>query len=337
MHAKKHLVLALAAAVAAAWGLRAEAKDLFYFLGYEGMQVIDGDTDRIVARVPVRGWIREAALTSDKRALYVVTNRHVVQKVALPDHKVVSSFDVSGDGWQRFVFGFCLGPDDKTAYAAIMSRRTEGGEVILGKPVVAEISLETGRILRTLEVPWGVGHLVAVKGGRWVYAFGKDLYKIDASGPELKVAETMPMFEKKWNILPFWDYPWENGGRSLVNYYTPELMGLLQVDQATGEITDMPLKGDPILAYSIVRSPDGKKGYAVMDDLNVIDLVSRTYGPAVPIAEGTSYGVSISSDGKKLYVGAGGSTVTVYDARTLKPIKVLRMASDAMDIRRVTF
>jgi hypothetical protein len=66
-------------------------------------------------------------------------------------------------------------------------------------------------------------------------------------------------------------------------------------------------------------------------------MVKKTYGPVAPIQAGTSYAVNISSDGRKVYVGAGGSSVTIYDAATLKPLKELKMASDAMDMRRVTF
>jgi DNA-binding beta-propeller fold protein YncE len=56
---------------------------------------------------------------------------------------------------------------------------------------------------------------------------------------------------------------------------------------------------------------------------------------SVPVAEGTNYGVNVSSDGRKVYVAGGGSTVTVYDAKTLTPLKVLQMASDGMDLRRL--
>jgi hypothetical protein len=45
----------------------------------------------------------------------------------------------------------------------------------------------------------------------------------------------------------------------------------------------------------------------------------------------------VSSDSKKIYVGGAGSTLTVFDARTLKPLKVLQMASDGMDVRRISF
>ena len=337
MQRKTQLVVACALAAAAAWARPALAKDRYYFMGYESIQVIDGDSDTIVATIPLKGWTRESAPTADHKTMYVTTNRRVIQRVSLTENKVVSKVNLSGDGWERFIYGFALAPDDRTAYVGLMSRKTAAGEVVIGAPVVAQVSLETGKILRQVEVPWGVAKVIVVKGGQAVYALGQDLYKIDASGADLKITETMPMFEKKWNILPLWEYSAESDGLAAMNYYTPELMGLLTVDVKTGGIGDIPLKGDPVLAYSIVMSPDRKKAYGVMDDLSVIDVVQKTYGPAVPIKEGTSYGVVTSADGKKIYAGAGGSSVAIFDAATLKPIKVLHMASDGMDLRRVTF
>jgi DNA-binding beta-propeller fold protein YncE len=235
------------------------------------------------------------------------------------------------------MFGFVLAADGRTAYGALMSRRVDGGEIVVAKPVVAQFELDTGRIVRSVEVPWGVAHLVAVRGGAAIYAFGQDLYKIDTTGPDLRVVETVPMFDKGMNILPFWDYSFDNGGVASMNYYTAKHMGLLLVDQASGDIRDLPIAGDPAMAYSVVLAPDRKRAYAVMDDLTVIDLAKRRYVASVPIREGTCYGVNVSSDGRKVYVGGAGSTVTVYDAKTLKPIKVLQMASDGMDIRRIAF
>lgn len=334
---KTHLLVALVLAIAAAWAHPARAKDVFYFLGYGSIEVIDGDTDAIVGKIPVPGFLRESVISADQKSLYVTASRHVIQRVSLSDNKVVSKVDVNGDGWQRFIFGFALAADEKSAYVGLFSRRTDGGEVIIGAPVVAQISLESGTILRSIEVPFGVARLMLVKEGRSIYAMGKDLYEIDVSGPQLKVVSTFPMFEKQWNFLPFWEYAAESGGLSVMNYYTPERMGLLMVETRTGELTDIPLAGDPVLAYSVILSPDRKKAYAVMDDLSVIDMTKKGYGPAVPIGEGTSYAVNVSSDGKKIYVGGGGSTVTVFDARTLKPRKVLKMATDGMDLRRISF
>jgi DNA-binding beta-propeller fold protein YncE len=336
---RNHLraVVGIVAALSTAGGRPAQAKDRFYHLGQGMIEVIDGDRDAIVARIPLRGWLREAAVTSDGRFLYVTASRHLIHKVSLAEDKVVATVDVSGDGWDRFVFGFTLAGDERSAYAAMMSRTTRGGEAVVGAPVVAQIELASGKILRSVEVPWGVARLVLVKGGQQVYALGKDIYKIDAAAAELKIVETVPMFAKKWNVLPLWAYNWENGGLLAANYYTPERMGLLTVDERTGEIGDIPIQGDPVFAYSVVFAPDRKTAYAVMDDLTVIDVEHRKYGRVVPLEQGTSYAVNLSSDGKKIYVGSGGPSVTVFDARTLRPMKTLKLESDGMDLRRVTF
>jgi DNA-binding beta-propeller fold protein YncE len=331
------LLPALAVALALAAPGTAQARDRFYYMGYGVIQVIDGDTDAIVADIPIKGATREASLGADRKFLWVSTNRHLVHKVDLAENRVVATVDVSNAGWDRVMFGFVVNADGRTGYGGFMSRRTDKGDVVIGKPVVAQVDLGTGELLRSVEVPWGVAHLVSVQGGRTIYAFGQDLYKIDTTGAELRVSETVPMFDKGMNILPFWDYAFDNGGVASMNYYTEKHMGLLLVDQQSGAVNDVVLKGEPALAYSVVLAPDRKKAYAVMDDLTVIDLVKKTYAASVPVNEGTSYGVNVSSDGKKVYVAGGGSTLTVYDAATLRPLKVLQMASDGMDLRRVSF
>ena len=64
-------------------------------------------------------------------------------------------------------------------------------------------------------------------------------------------------------------------------------------------------------------------------------VLINTWETTCRLAEGTSYGVNVSSDGRKVYVAGGGSTLTIYDAATLKVRKVLQMASDGMDLRRL--
>ncbi len=336
MRKRTLFTLAAALVVAAAFTATAEAKDTFYYMGNSVIQVVDGDTDAIVADIPVDGWVRESDFTADKKFLYVTAKRHLIHKVDLAANKVVHTADVNSDGWQRFILGFDLAPDGKSAYANMLSRTTKDGEVVIGTPVLAQVDLESGKILRSVEVPWASATIVSVKNGQGVYVIGQDIAMVDVSGKEMKVTGTYPMYEKMWNILPLWDYTKENGGLFVGNYYTPELMGLITIDTATGEIIDTPLEGIPCFAYSLILSPDKKKAYAVMDELNVIDLEKKTYGEIVPMHEGTAYAVNITSDGKKVYAAGGGATTTVFDTASLKPIKVLQMAADGMDFRRLT-
>jgi len=312
------------------------AKDTFYYLGYGMIQVVDGDTDAIVADIPVDGWIRESDYSADQKFLYVVAKRRLIHKIDLNKNEVVSTIDIDSDGWERFIYGFDLAPDGQTAFVNLLSRKTHKGEAKVGTPVLAQISLEDGRILRSIEVPWSSFSLVSVRNATSIYVIGKDIVKVDVSNNEMKITGTYPMFEKMQNILPLWDNTKGNGGVFIANYYTPEMMGLISIDTETGEISDTPLDGPPVFAYSVMRSPDKKKVYAVMDELTVIDLETGTYEAVIPVPGGTNYAINVSSDGTKIYVAGGGSTTTVFDSRSLKPIKLLQMKTDGMDFRRLT-
>jgi DNA-binding beta-propeller fold protein YncE len=336
MHEKVTNWLLIAVVFAGMNAASAWAKDTFYYIGYGLIQVVDGETDAIVADIPVDGWLRETDFSADGKFLYVTAKRHLIHRIDLAEKRVVGTIDVSGGGWDRFIFGFDLAPDGKTAYVNLLSRRTRKGEVVVAAPVLAQIDLEDGRILRSIEVPWGSASLVSVKNATNIYVIGKDIVKVDVSAEEMQVIGSYPMFEKKWNVLPLWDNTKENGGVYILNYYTPERMGLVSIDSVSGEITDTPLNGAPVFAYSVMRSPDRKKVYAVMDELTVINLETRSYESVTPIPSGTNYAINISSDGKKIYVSGGGSTTTVFDARSLQPIKVLQMETDGMDFRRLT-
>jgi DNA-binding beta-propeller fold protein YncE len=144
------------------------------------------------------------------------------------------------------------------------------------------------------------------------------------------------MFDKGMNILALWHYTAENNGVWLSPYYSAEGMGLLSIDTKSGKVNETMLQGEPPFAYNAIYSPDGTKAYAVMDEVAVIDLKTRTYDKIVPIPEGTCYGVMPTTDGKKIYAGAGGSTITVFDAKTMQVMKILQMETDGMGLRRLT-
>src|SRR5574337_1538461 len=115
------LLLALAAL---AWAGAAGAHDRFYYLGYEIVQVVDGDTDAIVADIAVKGFVRDVDVSADRKFLYVSRSRHFIRKVDLATNKVVASIDLNSDGWERFLSGFAVDPDGKTAWGSLLSRTT---------------------------------------------------------------------------------------------------------------------------------------------------------------------------------------------------------------------
>lgn len=323
------------AALAGAWAPPSEAKDLFYYLGYDVVQVVDGDTDTVVADIPAKGWLRDCSASADRKTLYVTANRHLIHKIDLAKRQVVKTVDVNGGGWDRLIFGLSVAPSGKTAYAHLLFRATKDGEAMTKQPVVAELDLDSGKVLRSVEVPWGVGQLVGTQDGKTLFGIGQDLVRIDTTGKELKIVESSQLIEKGMNALPFWPKNYDNDGIAVAPYYTPTGMGVLMVDTKTGEVTDKTFK-DVAMVYTLVLSPDRTKAYGNMDDVVAFDFATGAITKSAVNDEGTNFDISISSDGKKVYTAAGGYTMTVYDAETLKALKVVQMATDGMGMIRLT-
>ena len=315
---------------------RVEAKELIFTQGNNMMEVIDTETDDIVATIPVDGFVRDVVWTDDKKTMYATTKRRTIIKIDLQQMKVVRTYDAGVDGWRRMIWGFALSGDNKTAYINSVDRKVEGGEVLV-RPTISQINLEDGKVLRSMTPPWGVSALVYQKDDKTLFAVGLDIYRIDIGQKEMKVYDTYPMLDKKKNMLAVWPNFRENGDIFMGNYYTPEYMGLLAINSNTGEILDRQIKGAPVMAYTFIYSPDKKKAYGVMEDVSVIDLETNSVIKSFPNAEGTSFSLMPTSDGKKLYVGAGGSVMTVYDAETLNVLKVLHLQADSVSLNRIDF
>lgn len=335
MNIKKSICFAALLLCAAGACGQVEAKDLIFHMGYEMIQVIDTDNDAITD-IPIKGASRDSVFSADRKFLYVTGSRRVINKIDLEKMRVVNTFTVEAKGWDRSVFGFALSQDNKTGYVSVFSRRTERGEVVIGTPEIMQIDLDNGQILRSIEVPFGVVSLSLVESDTKLYALGQDLYAIDVAQPQMKIVETTPMFDRGINILAFWHYTAENDGVWLSPYYSAEGMGLLSIDTKSGKVTETMIQGEPPFAYNAIYSPDKTKAYSVMDEVAVIDLKTKTYSKIVPIPEGTCYGIIPTSDGKRLYAGGAGSTITVFDVETMKPIKILQMETDGMGLRRLT-
>lgn len=334
MKNKMFIMLGIVAISLLAGVVQSQAKELIFNLGYGKVQVIDVASDELLPDIDIKGWGREAVFSADKKFMYVTASRRMIHKIDIAQMKVVNTIDLHKGEWQRFVYGMDLAEDGTTAYVHLFSRKTEKGEAVFGSPVVAQIDLESGKILRSIEVPIGVCYLAYSKSKQTIYAVGLDVYMIDVSGKEMKTAGVHPMFDKKMNILPLFSYAAENNGVALLPYWIGEAGGLLSIDTNTGRITETPIKG-PMMAYGALYSPDMKKAYANMDELYVIDLATQAITNTIVVPTGTTFAVMTSADGKKIYL-QGGPTITIYNAETLKVVKTLEMSTDGMLLRRLT-
>ena len=102
-----------------------------------------------------------------------------------------------------------------------------------------------------------------------------------------------------------------------------EFGGLLNFDLATGQWDQMDL-GPAVMWDAAVVSPDLTRAYASWNQLYVVDLAQRrvTTVKALPMTEGS---VTVSRDGKKLYVSDGSPSILIFDANTLSLLKTIAL------------
>jgi DNA-binding beta-propeller fold protein YncE len=164
-----------------------------------------------------------------------------------------------------------------------------------------------------------------------------DVYKVNISTGEVTTVMGLTNPEKgeePKNFLPIWNTtsPKDHG---IVSgpFYTPTVMGYFLADRNTGKIST--LKADSVeMLYSTVISPDKKYLYGIMDEVFKVDMATGKKEKQIELEYGTCYTIAITSDGKKVYAGPAGNTVTVLDAATLKQLGVIYLMADGIHITR---
>ena len=307
---------------------QALAKDLMFYLGYDQVDVIDVDIDVVVKSIPVKGWLREYAQTPDSKQLIVTGSRHLIHVIDTDTLTVTSSYDMNDSNWEYSIYGIVAAEDNKTFYAHMRPRRTDAGEAIIATPFLAQVDIATGKILRQIEVPFGVSLLMRIKGDKELYAVGLDIYKIDISGEEM-VFEGVEyeIIDKGMNCLAIWNYSYANDGYVVLPYYTAEGFGVVEIDPNDGKISNRMSSGVPFV-YTTMYSADRSKIFGNMDEVYKIDTKTMDIEAIAEVAQGTNFAMNISSDGKKLYSAAGGPQISVFDTETLKLLKVIHVHTD---------
>src|SRR5260370_41593699 len=91
----------------------------------------------------------------------------------------------------------------------------------------------------------------------------------------------------------------------------------------------------PMMGFML--SPDRKRGYSVMytgsgenrlTEWWVWDVPTHQVIKKAAFESRPTFGFAISTDGKKLYMYGSGSTIEVYDAKSLTPGKVIYVNKD---------
>jgi DNA-binding beta-propeller fold protein YncE len=322
--------------------------------------VINETNGDVIGEIPLGGIPRTTVLSADKTKLHLVTTQLQFETVDLAARQVVSSFPLSdGKSVPRMIraggrnfSGLAVDPGGRYVYTTMKVTVKEIDQYRNDPPTFVKIDLQDKKIVQSMPFPKGYddgfGFAASYKispDGKLLYVFDDDVVVFDLS--DLHEVDRIELAKPEFpGASPYRlaanDDPNDAPGM-VTNVFTSvdpavhkESIGLATLDLATKKVDYTPLgPAFPMVGFTL--SPDRKLGYSLMVyntganrvtewwvwDIAAHKVVKREFLPAR-----VNFRFSITSDGSKLLVYGGGSTIEFYDTKTLKSTKLLYLNKD---------
>jgi WD40 repeat protein len=248
--------------------------------------------------------------------------------------------------------GVAVDPGGHFLYATVRVVRKEKDEYILEPPKFVVVNLDTKTVEKSFNFPkgydTGFGFLATFKvspDGKYLYVFDEDIKIFDLA--TFTVVDTIPLSKPPYPgasayRLAAMNDP--NDDKTTVSSVFISVdpvvhkgtVGLASLNMLTREVKYTPI-GPALPMMGFMLSPDRKLGYSVMysgssenrfTEWWVWDLETHQVIKKAPFDSRPTFSYGISSDGSKLYLYGSGSTIEVYNAKTLMSDKVIFVNKD---------
>jgi WD40 repeat protein len=323
-------------------GGTALAKDYLYVATQNALQIVDCSTDAVIKTIPAYNAYVIQNTYSEDGSTYYLNDWKNVHAIDVKTHKL-TTYPFFSDLNRVIVAGIAVSPDNKYLYLScdITKKRLNIPRLNVLPPQVVVYDMKKRQVAKSIEIPSYASLLVSLRNDPdTIYAVGLDIYKVNISTGEVTKAFGLLNPEEGQevkNFLPIWNTTCpKDHGIVTGPYYTPTKMGFLFIDRNTGKMSTVDADSIELL-YSTVLSPDKKYLYGVMDEVFKWDAATGKTEKKTELTEGTCYDCTTTSDGKKVYVGPSGNSLTVLDGNTLKELGVIYLQGDGAQMTRFTY
>ncbi len=324
-----------------------KGKDYIYAAVNNALQIIDGTTDTVIKTIPYDDYIIRANFSPDGKRYYA-NAFHKIYVFDTEQQELVDVYNFSTESSKVMVGGMTASEDGTLLYlvCTIVKKKQHIPKLDLLPPQLIVFDTKTKSIVKNYEIPdYMINTVLTIRNDPGhLILIGYDVHKFDLKKGTSEVIQTLfnpKKGEKVKNCLPAQtcESPRDHG-IVVYGYYAGEGInissGYMMIDRNNGTVRMLEGK-DLWMYYTAILSPDKKYIYTVMDELVKIDAETGKTVSFVQTERGTCYGVATSSDGTKVYVGLAGPDVSVYDAETLKLLKVIPLAGDGgYTLQRIT-
>jgi DNA-binding beta-propeller fold protein YncE len=322
--------------------------------------ILDESNANVIGEIPLGGIPRITVLSPDQAKLYILTTQLELETVDLAARKVIGSLPLSdGKSIPRVTrmypgpfSGLIVDPGGRYIYTTLKVTVKEIDHYRNDPPVFVKIDLQDKKIVKTIPFPKpyddGFGFDASYKispDGQLLYVLDDDIAVLDIN--DLHQVDRIELSKPEYpGASPYRlaanDDPNDAPGivtdvfTSVDPVVHKQTLGLAKLDLATKKVEYTPLgPAFPMVGFAL--SPDRKLGYSLVVyntganrvtewwlwDIAAQKVIKREF-----VRPGRISRFTLTTDGSKLLMYGGGSTIEIYDAKTLKSTKLVYLDKD---------
>jgi len=309
--------------------------------------VVDESNLRVTDTIPVSIGIPIGLTPSqDQKHLYVNdATFESVEVIDVATRQPIDRFTLSDGNKRVRIWGMNVDPQERFAVLLVKTSTKEVDRFKIDEPTLLKYDLKTHTVTDT--IPWPRGEVrefaqvLFSPDGKYLYFFtDNDILIYDAitlkQVDRWQLSAALPEGMGRFNF-GFGDSPYEEEGyyTSLFRVTDPvqnrTLMGVARVNLVAKSVDFYTLGPSEPVGFAL--APGRTKAYGIRRQTGTwefwtFDLANRRVGQRVPFAGRPRMGLTVSSNGRLLYIHTAGPTIDVFDANTLRHIRQVDLGAD---------
>ncbi len=324
-----------------------------FYMGTYSDKILVIDEESLAVRDTIKlsiGIPTDLLLSADKSRIYVLNPRlDEVEIVDVATRKATGKFTLSTPGTTVQIWGMNVDPKQRYAILVVKSYTKRSDRYEISRPVLVRYDLAKGAVTDT--IPWPKdeerdrAQVIFSPAGDLMYFFtSTDVLVYDA--------ETLKQVDR-WDLAQsfyeegigrinasFGADPYDEPGfyTNLFRVSDPVnrrlLMGVARIDLANRSVDYYTL--GPSVGTSFRLTPDKRRAYGIQSEVGnyqfwTFDLENRRVVGKTPFDGRPRMGLSVGTNGDKLYIYVAGNTVDVYEAGTFRKLRTVTLDFDMTD------
>ncbi len=345
--------LALVTPIAAGGAQAASGGDgtIYYGTYDRKILVIDEATLAVRDSMPVSiGIPIGLTLSTDRRRIYTTDpSFQWIEIFDVASRKAIAKFTLSEGRTQVRMRGFNIDPRDRFAILMVKSATKRPDRWEIGKNTLLKYDLATRTVTDT--IPWPEGkerefaQVLFSPDGAWMYFFtDEDILVYDTQ--TLKQVDKWDLQRSVDDGLGNWNFGfpeslYEENGFSTGLFRTRDpvnnrsMMGVARVDLARRTVDFYSLGPSEPVGFAL--APGRRRAFGLRQQVGnyqfwMFDLENRRVAQRVEFEGRPRMGLTVSTNGRQLYIHTAGATIDVYDAETLRYVRTATFRADMTDI-----